>query len=139
MANNWKRASSLDFSDGKMPPLSQHPDMAHPFADNGLEPSHLQRNKSERRRLQPLQRTNTTSTVPATPYRPTGWMERFDVWMINEGGKRLFFVFFILLHILVIVFGAFYYGTSDDLVGDRKTFGVTYRAYSAHSPSLRRA
>ncbi|KAI0718662.1 NADPH oxidase [Fomitopsis betulina] len=126
MANNWKRASSLDFSDGKMPPLSQHPDMANPFADNGLEPSHLQRNKSERRRLQPLQRTNTTSTVPATPYRPTGWMERFDVWMINEGGKRLFFVFFILLHVLVILFGAFYYGTSDDLVGDRKTFGVTY-------------
>ena len=135
MANNWKRASSLDFSDGKMPPLSQHPDMANPFADNGLEPNHLQRNKSERRRLQPLQRTNTTGTMPATPYRPTGWMERFDVWMINEGGKRLFFVFFILLHILVILFGAFYYGTSDDLVGDRKTFGVTYRMCSTHSPA----
>ncbi|TFY56237.1 hypothetical protein EVJ58_g7759 [Rhodofomes roseus] len=100
--------------------------MANPFADNGLEPGHLQRNKSERRRLQPLQRTATNGTTPATPYRPTGWMERFNVWMINEGGKRLFFIFFILLHILVILFGAFYYGTSDDLIGDRATFGVTY-------------
>jgi len=126
MANNWKRSSSLDFSDGKMPPLTQHPDMDNPFADNGNEPNHLQRNKSERRRLQPLQRTNTTGTLPVTPYKPGGWGDKWRMWMINEGGKRLFFFFFILLHILVIIFGFLYYDTSDDLSGARATFGITY-------------
>lgn len=126
MAANWtKRSSDLDFSDGKLP-LAQHPDMDNPFADQGMQPSHLQRNKSERRRLQPLQRSNTVGTITSTPYKPETWVDRWRLWMINEGGKRLFFTFFVLLHVLVIVFGFLYYDTSDDLKGARKTFGITY-------------
>ncbi|KZT00716.1 NADPH oxidase [Laetiporus sulphureus 93-53] len=110
-----------------MPPLTQHPDMDNPFADRADEgPSHLQRNKSERRRLQPLQRTNTIGAVPPAPYKPETMMDRWHVWMINEGGKRLFFFFFIFLHILVVTFGLLYYSLSDDLTGARATFGVTY-------------
>ncbi|KAI0943022.1 hypothetical protein AcW1_002763 [Taiwanofungus camphoratus] len=126
MATKWKRSSSFDFSDGKIPPLTQHPDMDNPFADNVNQPSHLERNKSERRRLQGLQRSNPMTTMTPTPYKPQGWHDKWRVWMINEGGKRLFFSFFVLLHLLVMAFGFSYYDLKDSFVGARKTFGITY-------------
>lgn len=129
MATKWKRSSSFDFSDGKIPPLTQHPDMDNPFADNVNQPSHLERNKSERRRLQGLQRSNPMTTMTPTPYKPQGWHDKWRVWMINEGGKRLFFSFFVLLHLLVMAFGFSYYDLKDSFVGARKTFGITYREF----------
>ncbi|KAI0074348.1 NADPH oxidase [Panus rudis PR-1116 ss-1] len=114
------RSSGLDFSDGKMPNLDQHPDLrANPGA------SHLQRNKTERRRLQGLQRSNTTSSVRA-PYRPQGWREKWDHWMINEGGRRLFFFVWVFLHLIVTAFGFMHYQLKDNSVGARATFGITF-------------
>lgn len=117
-----KRSSGLDFSDGKVPALEQHPDVAL----NGNQPSHLQRNKTERRRLQGLQRVNSTAAAKATAYTPQTWKEKWDRWMINEGGRRLFFFVWIFLHVLVAVLGAMHYSLKDNLVGSRATFGETF-------------
>jgi len=79
----------LDFSDGAQPPLDAHPDLD--YNAYAPQPAHLQRNKTERRRLQGLQRSNTASSKPVVPYEPKTLKEKWDLWMINEGGKRLFF------------------------------------------------
>ena len=135
-----KRSSGLDFSDGKVPALEQHPDMSNiVLASNA---GHLQRNKTERRRLQGLQRSDTTATNKVMPYRPSTWGEKWSLWMINEGGRRLFFFIWIFLHLLVGAFGTLHYGLKDNLVGARTTFGVTFsachntsrRGYSADEP-----
>ena len=36
--------------------------------------------------------------------------ERFDVWMVNEGYRRLFVITFAILHVMVFVFGMMNYG-----------------------------
>lgn len=124
---NQNRNSGYDFSDGKVPSLDQHPDMAATYAVPGTQPSHLQRNKTERRRLQGLQRSNTTVSTKSLVYKPNSWREKWDHWMINEGGKRLFFAAFLLLHALVIAFGFMHYSLKDNSVGARSIFGVTFR------------
>ncbi|KAI0260016.1 NADPH oxidase isoform 2 [Gloeopeniophorella convolvens] len=117
------RNDGLDFSDGN-PPLEVHPDLNY---DAGApQPSHLQRNKTERRRLQGLQRSNTTTSRTVVEYKPKTLKEKWDLWMINEGGKRLFFFVWVFLHILVAVFGMLHYGLKDNLTGARKTFGITF-------------
>ncbi|KAH9947869.1 NADPH oxidase [Amylocystis lapponica] len=121
MASNWKRASDFDFSDGKRP-LDEHPDLRNPYDGNA---THLERNKSERRRLQGLQRSATnTGSAPAP--KSDSWGARFGVWMINEGGKRMFFYIFIFLHMVVIAYGFLNYDLKDSFVGARATFGITY-------------
>ena len=122
-ANVPKRSSGLDFSDGKVPALEQHPDVS-----NYAPGSHLQRNKTERRRLQGLQRSNTNSIVKVEPYKPQTLMERWQLWMINEGGRRMFFFVWVFLHILVLAFGTLHYDLKDNLVGARATFGSTFGA-----------
>ena len=113
----------MDFSDGKIPSLDQHPDIV--ISGNG--PGHLQRNKTERRRLQGLQRSNTNTARPVTPYVPRTTLEKFNLWMINEGGRRLFFFTFLFLHALVIAFGFMHYQLKDSSVTARATFGITFR------------
>ncbi|KAH9987187.1 NADPH oxidase [Russula vinacea] len=104
----------LDFSDGaQFPP--DDPDMK--YNADAPQPAHLQRNKTERRRLQGLQRFNTT-TAPMT---------KWDRWMINEGGKRLFFSAWVLLHLLV----------ADNLTTARATFGITFSAFILAFPLSR--
>ena len=115
----------MDFSDGKIPSLEQHPDVVI----NGTGPGHLQRNKTERRRLQGLQRTTTTTSSPVKPYVPQTTMEKYNHWMINEGGRRMFFFVFLFLHALVIAFGFMHYQLKDNSVGARATFGITFRKY----------
>ena len=122
-SNPLRRQSAMDFSDGKIPSLEQHPDIVI----NGTQPSHLQRNKTERRRLQGLQRTNTNNSAPVGPYVPRTTMEKYRHWMINEGGRRLFFFTFLFLHCLVIAFGFMHYQLKDSSVGARATFGITFR------------
>ena len=123
MPFNRRRQSSMDFSDGKIPSLEQHPDIVI----NANQPSHLQRNKTERRRLQGLQRTNTTTAQPVAPYVPRTTMEKYNHWMINEGGRRMFFFVFLFLHALVIAFGFMHYQLKDSSVTARGTFGITFR------------
>src|SRR5216683_1273976 len=125
----------LDFSDGAQPPLDAHPDLN--YDADAPQPAHLQRNKTERRRLQGLQRTNTSASKPVTPYQPKTLKEKWDLWMINEGGKRLFFSVWVFLHLLVAVFGFLNYDLKDNLTGARATFGITYRTSllpHCHSP-----
>jgi hypothetical protein len=116
--------SALDFSDGN----SALDNMNSNYL--GVDqPTHLQRNKSERRRLQRLQRTPTTSLPTKLPVQPKKFKEKWDHWMINEGGRQLFFAVWILLHLLVAAFGAVNYQLKDNFVNARASFGVTFCAW----------
>jgi NADPH oxidase len=111
------RSSGLDFSD-RLPALDQHPDMAN------VKGANLQRNKTERSRLQGLQRSNTTTQKKAPT--PSSFAQKVDLWMINEGQRHIFFAVFLFLHLIVAVFGWFHYGLKDNLNNARATFGVTF-------------
>lgn len=52
--------------------------------------------------------------------------EKIDRWMVNEGYRRLFVGVFMLLHLMVFIFGMMNYGMTDRTVGARATFGLTY-------------
>jgi len=123
-----KRNSGLDFSDGTVPnqTFEQHPDLGEKARPHEV---HLQRNKTERRRLQGLQRTLTTTSATKARDHPMSWKDKFDVWMINEGGRQLFFGVYILLHLLVAIFGFIHYQLKDNSEGARATFGFTFRAF----------
>lgn len=119
-----KRSSGLDFSDRGSSNLDAHPDIAL----NAGNPN-LQRNKTERQRMQGLMRIPTMrGTASAEPMdaKKLSLKERWDLWMVNEGGRRLFFYAIILLHVLVFIFGWFHYSLKDNLVGSRATFGITF-------------
>ena len=94
---------------------------------NGNQPSHLQRNKTERIRLQGLQRTTTNESLKA-PVKTSalGWIDRWRLWMINEGGNRMFFFVFILLHLLVGVLGMLHYSLKDNLANNRRQLGAGF-------------
>lgn len=127
-----KRFSDFDFKD-RNPFVDQDPfinpkaDYNHVGASIGVS---LHRNKSERDRLQGIQQTWINGSAPKGPQKPRTLGQRFDLWMINEGGKRLFFFAWIFFHCLVIAFGFMNYQLSDDLTTARATFGITYRQYS---------
>jgi len=130
MANyldKFKRSSGLDFSDReKVSALDQHPDMNSNYlrlADE--QPAHLQRNKTERRRLQGLQRSHGASTA-VTAYKPNTLGEKWRVWMINEGGRRIFFFVWVFLHALVFAFGFMHYQMKDNFTGARSTFKLGF-------------
>jgi hypothetical protein len=125
--SRMKRSSGLDFSDrGQLSQLDQHPDLKETYANGAAQPGHLQRNKTERRRLQPLQRTNAPGTAPKGPYKPKTLLDKWSVWMINEGGRRLFFFVWIFLHLLVFAFGFVHYELNDNFTGARSMFGYGY-------------
>jgi NADPH oxidase len=129
--NRIKRSSGLDFSDrGQISQLDQHPDLKETYANGAAQPSHLQRNKTERRRLQPLhlQRTNTPTATPKGLSKPKRFLDKWTVWMINEGGRRLFFFVWVLLHLLVSAFGFVHYQLNDNLNNARSTFGYGFGA-----------
>jgi len=115
--------TGLDFSDGRAPNATydQHPDLNSKGGS-----TFLQRNKTERRRLQGLQRTVTQTSTRSKG--PRTFREKFNVWLINEGGRQLFFGVYIFLHILVAVFGFIHYQLKDSSVGARALFGITFRA-----------
>lgn len=120
-----KRSSGLDFSDSKpTKTFEQHPDLVDNRPNGAI---HLQRNRTERTRLQGLQRSLSNSSTKAPPRQKT-FREKFKVWLINEGGSQIFFGVWIFLHMLVIAFGFMNYQISDDLTDARATFGITYRA-----------
>ncbi|KAF8812829.1 NADPH oxidase B [Phlegmacium glaucopus] len=122
-----KRSSGLDFSDGRLPntndTLEQHPDLSDNQPNGAV---HLQRNRTERRRLQGLQRTVTNASSTMAPPSDRSVKEKINVWRINEGGRQIFFATWILLHLLVIVFGFMNYQLKDNLVNARALFGITY-------------
>ena len=126
MASN--RDDGFDFSDGRHSQFEEDLDLK--MNADGLKPAHLQRNKTERRRLQGLQRSTTVSSRVVQPYEPKTFMEKWQHWMINEGGKRIFFSVWIFLHLLVAVLGTLHYGLKDNLTTARATFGITFSAFA---------
>jgi hypothetical protein len=130
MASYNPRSSGLDFADKQPAYLDSQPGM------DSAGPSHLARNKTERRRLQGLQRNNTTGAKPATKYVPVGALAKFRHWMINDGGRWLFYGVWLFLHFLVLVFGFIHYQLKDNSVGARATFGITFRKrfFLSHLP-----
>jgi len=122
--------SGFDFSDGKSNNLyvnlQNHPDLANKFNLTD-QPSHLQRNKTERRRLQGLQQSSPTTTSAANWFpKSVTWEQKLAIWKINEGGRQIFFGVWVLLHALVFIFGAVNYQLKDNLVEARQTFGITF-------------
>lgn len=106
--------------------LMDHPDL--PVGGNQV---HLQRNKTERVRLQGLQRTLSATSKGSVPSNSKAAMKntflnRWRHWMINEGGRQLFFGIFILLHLLVGVMGYIHYQVKDNLNQARATFGAGF-------------
>lgn len=118
--------SDLDFSDGN----SALDNMNSNYLGMD-EPSHIQRNKSERRRLQGLQRAPTVLATRA-PVQPKKFNEKWDLWMINEGGRQLFFAVWIVLHLLVAAFGTVNYQLKDNLVNARAAYGLSFSAWCQH-------
>lgn len=120
-APNMKRFSGFDFQDRAVVAPDIHPD---------LPPTTLQRNKTERFRLQGLMRTNTlVSKSQSSKENASSLLTRWQAWMVNEGGRRIFFGVFILLHIVVAVLGMLHYSLKSNLSGARKTFGPTFGLY----------
>lgn len=101
----WARQSTGSFTDGSFDPRGSIHGMKgfHKFDDDEnwaqqREPAHLQRNKTERRRLQGLMRSDSSMSKLSTPSIKDGntLMERVNVWMINEGKRQTFVAVWIL-------------------------------------------
>ncbi|KAG8836196.1 hypothetical protein FRC17_009539 [Serendipita sp. 399] len=127
------RSSGLDFSDRRSPmdALEAHPDVmarAPPNATN------LQRNKTERQRLQGLMRTGSNSSSgdeshrnkPAPKRIDEKWLERWHIWLINGGRAKLVLGFYIFLHLLVFVMGFLHYQLKDSFSGVRDLVGFGF-------------
>ncbi|KAI6112354.1 NADPH oxidase B [Pisolithus croceorrhizus] len=121
-----KRSSGLDFKDRDHNPFTDTNSLPAPPSYDPSGPPPLYRNRSERARLQGIQQTWIKPKFTKAREEPSTLGQRFDLWMINEGGKRLFFFTWILFHCLVIAFGFINYDLSDDLTTARATFGITY-------------
>lgn len=120
--NNFGRSSGLDFSDANTSNYhlrEEHPDLTESSCNGAA----MRRNKTERRRLQGLQKTLPRIRGPA---EPKSLKERLNVWLINEGGRKLFFATWILLHLLVAVFGFINYQVKDIYDNARALLGPTF-------------
>lgn len=115
------RTSGFDFSD-RAPELD-HPDIV---INPNAGPAHLQRNKTERRRLQGLMIPENNHRIQIVE-KPNTLAEKWRIWMVNEGSRRIFFSVWIFLQLLVAVFGFANYELKDNNVNARATFGITYR------------
>jgi hypothetical protein len=81
---------------------------------------------SERSRCPPLTRMLMSGEMSGEPPKDLTLKEKLDVWMVNEGYRRLFVAVFALLHIMIFVFAFLNYDLKDNLTVARTTFGVTY-------------
>jgi hypothetical protein len=119
-------SSGLDFSDRRdaVSALDAHPDVV---LQRGPSAS-LQRNKTERRRLQGVMRTTAAvegQTLPSQ-MKDTGIMERYHTWLINGGRAKVIFGFYIFLHVLVIVYGFLHYQLKDTFTGTRSIVSLGF-------------
>jgi len=117
----------MDFVDTKFgDPNGRNHLMDHPDLNVNGGGAHLQRHKTERHRLQCLQRTLTTASMTSVPSKAPTALAKWRVWMINEGGRQLFFGVFILLHLLVGILGFLHYQYKDNLNNARHMFGLGF-------------
>jgi hypothetical protein len=114
--NKMKRSSGLDFSDrgqlqfgptpGSQGNICQWDSPAQsPTAKQDREEAFATPSADEHDRCHP------EGAVQAQETHSTGG----SVWMINEGGRRLFFFVWIFLHLLVFAFGFVHYQLNDNL------------------------
>ena len=120
-------SSGLDFSDRRdaLDALDAHPDIVLQRAPSAT----LQRNKTERRRLQGVMRTTAAveGQTLASQVKDTKFMERYHTWLINGGRAKVIFGFYIFLHILVIIYGFLLYQLRDTFTGTRAAVGLGFR------------
>ncbi|EIN14526.1 NADPH oxidase B [Punctularia strigosozonata HHB-11173 SS5] len=64
--------------------------------------------------------------MPKAPEKPKTLLQRYKMWMINEGGRRITFYVWIFLHLIVAVLGFLHYDLKDNSVTARATFGITF-------------
>ncbi|KAG8812631.1 hypothetical protein FRC18_002869 [Serendipita sp. 400] len=118
--------SPADADLGKRPAhLYEHPDVTKMPAKREL----LERNKSERRRLQGLVRAGGEEGARETRRRVrgiNGLMNKWHTWLINGGRAYLLFATFILLHIMVIVMGLLHFQIKDTFTKLRKAVGFGF-------------
>ncbi|KAJ6622253.1 NADPH oxidase isoform 2 [Mycena sp. CBHHK59/15] len=99
--------------------MDQHPDVSVKGS------THLQRNKTERWRLQGLQRVRTVGSAPK-PVVAQGFAHKVNVWLINEGQRHVFFGVFLILHVIAAILAWLHYSLKDNLNNARATFGITF-------------
>ncbi|KAF2871020.1 ferric reductase NAD binding domain-containing protein [Massariosphaeria phaeospora] len=80
----------------------------------------------ERSRWPPLTRMLMSGELSDEKPRQLYLKEKIDRWMVNEGYRRLFVFFFLLLHVFVFTFGMMHYGFKDNSINARATFGPTF-------------
>ncbi|WVQ97829.1 hypothetical protein IAU59_004944 [Kwoniella sp. CBS 9459] len=121
-----RRSSNLSFDSGP-PPLGyafsgQNAAISsedRPVVDR---PTFLQRNKTERSRLQGLVHTMSNVSTGGAAVKTGDWKERIKVWMVNEGGRKIFFFLWIFIHILAFAFALVHYTLKDNFVTARSSF-----------------
>lgn len=119
--NPRTRASALDFQDVSPPsgfqniPYQQMQDESAPPVVPPFpvfpKPLQLQRNKTERTRLQGVMQKNSSAGTEDVIAHvvPVSKQGRFRHWFVNEGGRRTFFALWMLVHALVFAFGMVHY------------------------------
>lgn len=131
--NRHRIRSGLDFQDVSPPqafpmsPYTQMPD--EPKALPGQvypKPLNLQRNKSERNRLQGIVQRRVDSCASDSS-RSNGHARSLTDLFNNEGGRRTFFAIWLLLHALVFAFGFVHYWLKGELPLSSVTRGCRFR------------
>ena len=98
----WQEKLPEDFPD----------EMTHDFAE-----------KSERARWPPLTRMLLSGEMSGEPPRDLTLKEKIDVWMVNEGYRRISVCVFAIVHLMVFSFAFLNFELKDNLAGARSTFG----------------
>ncbi|KIM24310.1 hypothetical protein M408DRAFT_11066 [Serendipita vermifera MAFF 305830] len=125
-----RRSSGLDFQDKRatMDALAAHPDVIVPRGTTGG--ANLQRNKTERVRLQGLMRTiskggDGDSNKPAKK-KDEKLMDRWHTWLINGGRSKIIFGAYVFLHLIVFVLGFLHYQLKDNSSNVRSIVGLGF-------------
>ncbi|KAF2500503.1 hypothetical protein BU16DRAFT_248553 [Lophium mytilinum] len=80
----------------------------------------------ERSRWPPLTRMLQSGEMTDEAPRELFLKEKIDRWMVNEGYRRLFVFVFLILHLMVFIFGMMNYGLTDRSVNARAMLGLTF-------------
>ncbi|KAL7414878.1 NADPH oxidase B [Mrakia frigida] len=142
------RNSGLHFSSGPPPPQLNPNNLNRSVSNSSQDrlvlnpggPAHLTRNKTERVRIGGLAqvmkeraqggfKSKDEKAGRVAGVKTVGkdsMKTRLAKWMVNEGNRRVTYVVWTLLHVLVAGLGAVHYGMNDNLVGARATFGSTF-------------
>jgi NADPH oxidase len=127
-----KRSSGYDFADKQGPlgdTLAAHPDLVL----SRQPTSNLQRNKTERNRLQGLARSKSSSetaslngATPPSKMKDRKWLDRWHTWLINGGRGWLIGAAYVFLHLIVFALGFLHYELKDGNAGIRSLVGFGF-------------